>query len=641
VPQYELNLRDYLRILRKRRILIIVTFLVVTASSFFYVSTKPVYYTAGATVKVEERKTVAGLLTEMLVVNPADVMESETKFIKSYPVMKKVGEKMGLIKESSSTEQINSIVGQLQGDVETEKVGMTNMIRITVTSNTPKEAMDLANTVAEVYIQENLANKARQSRQARNFIEEQLTSLEERLKKSEDRMRQFGDDAKNIRLADPIQKKLVDLQFQLAEFEQKYTDKHPKVLELKEQIQAMERQLSGLSGQEMEYARLVREVEVNKKLYSMLKEKLEETRITEAEKAPDVSMVNPALMPGEPISGNKLMGLMAGMMLGLILGLSFAFLFETLDTSIGTIEDVENVVKLPVLGVVPSIEVDERFRDKIPNLIERVKDRMFPQRIKSDEEQVAIRLIAHFKPQSPIAEAFRNINTNLKLGPNKKVLLFTSSGPREGKSGIVCNLAIVMAQTGLKVCIVSTDLRRPVIAKTFGIPREPGLNEYITGAAKLDDVICNINDILVGRMSFEDIVRTPGLENISIIPTGHLPFNPVDVIDSKEMKVLIEELRARFDVVIFDAPPVLPVTDSSILAPKMDSVVLVYEMGRMSREALLRTKVQLQSVGAKISGIILNNTNPHTEAITAYPYYYRDKYKYYDKEDEFKDKKAR
>jgi Mrp family chromosome partitioning ATPase len=265
---------------------------------------------------------------------------------------------------------------------------------------------------------------------------------------------------------------------------------------------------------------------------------------------------------------------------------------------------------------------------------------MMPKQVRSDEEQSAIRLIAHYKPQSPIAEAFRNICTNLKIGPNKKVILFTSSGPKEGKSGIVCNLGIVMAQTGLKVMIVSADLRRPVIAKTFGIPREPGINEFITGAVKLEDIIYNITDVLVGKMAFEDIIKTPGLENISIIPTGHLPFNPVDILDSKEFKIMLETLRNQYDVVLVDAPPVLPVTDASILAPKVDTVVIVYEMGRMSREAVLRTKVQLQSVGAKISGIILNNTNPHTEAITSYPYYYRDKYKYYDKEEEHNDKKV-
>ncbi len=640
MPQYELNLRDYMRILRKRRILIIATFIIVSISSFFYVSTKPVYYTSSATVKIEERKTVAGLLTEMLVVNPADVMESETKYIKSYPVMKKVGERMGMIKDGASTEQVNSVVGELQGEVDTEKVGSTNMVRINTTADTAKMAMDLANTVAEVYIEENLSNKARQSRQARTFIEEQLVSLEERLKKSEEKMRQFGDEVRGVKLAGPIQEKLLDLELQLAELEQKFTDKHPKILELKDQIASMSKQLHGMSGEELEYARLAREVEVNKKLYSMLKEKLEETRITEAEKTPDVSIVNPALMPGSPVSANKTMGFLAGMMLGLVLGVSFAFLFETLDTSIGTIEDVENVVKLPVLGIVPSINVEERFKDRPPGIFDKIKARIMPKEVRSPEEQGAIRLIAHYQPQSPITEVFRNIHTNLKIGPNKKTILITSSGPREGKSGVVCNLGIVMAQTGLKVALVSADLRWPVLSKTFGIPREPGLNEYIGGAAKLEDIIYNITDMLVGKMAFEDIVKTPGLESISIIPTGHLPFNPVDILDSKEFKSLIDKLKTQFDVILFDAPPVLPVTDSSIIAPKVDSVVIVYEMGRMSREALLRTKVQLQSVGAKISGIILNNTNPHTEAITTYPYYYRDKYKYYDKEEEYKDKKV-
>jgi capsular exopolysaccharide synthesis family protein len=628
VPQYELNLRDYLRIFRKRRLIIILTSLAVLVSSVFYVSSQPIVFEASATVKIEERKTIAGLLTEWIVYSPGDVMESETKFIKSYSIMKKVALRLGLIDEDASLEKVNEVVGGLQAKVKTERIKDTNMIRISVVSGDPKEAVEVTNNVTQAYVEENLAEKAKQARHARLFIEEQLASLEERLKNTEEQLKQFGDEVGNIKLADPIEQQLVKLQFELSELMQKYTEKHPRIMQLKEQIREMESQVKGFSGQELEYARMAREVEVNKKLYAMLKEKLEEARITEAQKIGDVSIVDPAVMPRGPISGNKGMGILMGALLGIVLGFTLAFISETLDTSIGTIDDVESVVKLPVLGVIPSIMEEMKKKD---GLLAGFRNRFFPVP-KGEEEEKFVRLVAHYKPRSPVTEAYRNIHTNLKLDTDKKAILVTSSGPREGKSTVVSNLGIVMAQTGLRTLLVSADLRRPVLSKTFGVKKEPGLHELIMGTAKLEEVLYNITDIMLGDMKFEDIRLTPGIENIWIMPSGRLPSNPVEVLDSKEIPSLIAQLKSRFDVVIFDVPPVLPVTDASLLAPKVDCVVIVYEIGRTSREALMRTKTQLESVGARISGVILNNTRPQTENLSSYPYYYHYKYTYTDKD---------
>lgn len=626
MAQYELNLRDYLRIFQKRKFVIIVSFLSVTFLSLLFVPKQSVSYRAVSTIKIEERKTIAGLLTEEIIFNPADTMESETKLIKGFPVMKRVALAMGLLDEKSSIEDTNEVVGRIQGQLETERVGSTNMINIIATANQGQKAMDLANRVAEIYIKASQDEKKEQVSAGRKFIEENLTSLEKRLADSEEKMRQFGEVNKNIKLAEPIQQKMVDLQFQLAELLQKYTERHPKVIQMRSQIAEMESQLKGFSGKEIEYARLNREVEVNKKLYGMLKEKLEESRISEAQKVSDVSLVNPAVIAKSSGMADNKFRLLLGALLGLILGLAFAFTFETLDTSIGTIEDVENVIKLPVLGIIPSFESEGRTAGVLDSLRER-----FLPRQKSEDEEAYVRLIAHYKPHSPITEAYRNFYTNLKLNPSRKTIMVTSSNPQEGKSSVACNLGIVTSQVGLKTVLVSTDLRRPVLSRTFGIRKEPGINELVMGTAKLSAIMNNITDIMLGNMKFEDVRKTPGIENIWIIPSGALPVNPVEVLESKAINDMIEELKEQFDVIIFDAPPVLPVTDASILAPKVDCTVIAYEIGRTSREALQRTKIQLESVGAKIAGVVLNHTKPQTEALSSYPYYYRAKYGYYGK----------
>ncbi len=598
-------------------------------ASFHYASKQQVVYQSSTTVKLEERKSVAGLLTEWIVYSPGDIMETETKTIKGFPIMKKTALRLGLVNEGASSEQISAAAGALQGKIETERLGNTNMIRITATTDTAEEAMLLANKVAEVYIEENQMEKAKQARYTRQFIEEQLFTLENRLRETEDRLRQFSEETRNVKLAEPIQQKLISLEFELAELSQKYTDKHPRVIQLKEQIKELEGQIKGFSGQELEYARLSREVDVNKKLYAMLKEKLEEARITEAEKVPDVSVVNPAGL-GSPISANKNTIVLSGIVMGLVLGTALAFVLETFDTSFSRIEDVEGVVKLSVLGIVPSFEESEASRKK--GIVERLKKRFLDLPADKTEERL-VRLSAHYKPSSPSTEAYRNIYTNLKISPSRKTILVTSSSPREGKSSIVCGLGIVMAQAGLKTLLVSTDLRRPALAKTFGIKREPGLNEFIMGSATLEESLKNITDIMLGDLGLEEIRKNPGMENIWILTTGALPHNPTELLGAKGLTTLIEKLRAQFDVLIFDSAPVLPVADASILAPKLDCAIIVYEIGRTSREAIIRTKIQLESVGAKIAGVILNHTRPQVEAISPYPYYYRYKYRYYGKEE--------
>ena len=266
MPQYELNFRDYLRIFRKRRLTIIFTFLLVIVFGIFTTpKSEPVYH-AVTTIKIEERKTVGGMLADQVVYNPADRMESETKIIRGYQIMKGAAIKLGLLDANSPTDEVNEAVSSLQGAIDTERVGGTNMINIIATSSEPKKAMDMANTVAEVYINDNLLEKAKEARNARIFIEEQLSAIEERMRKIEKELRQAGIMEEGKKAAGSLQDKLSEMQFRLNELLQRYTDKHPAVLQLKDQISEMKSNMrqQGVSGEEMEYMRLLREDEANK-----------------------------------------------------------------------------------------------------------------------------------------------------------------------------------------------------------------------------------------------------------------------------------------------------------------------------------------------------------------------------------------
>jgi len=315
--------------------------------------------------------------------------------------------------------------------------------------------------------------------------------------------------------------------------------------------------------------------------------------------------------------------------LGLVLGFAFALILESVDTSVGTIEDVESLTKVPVLGIIPSVALPEARA--IGNRLMRRFQRKVLHKPTTHEEERQARLCVHFKSTSPVAEAYRNVYTNLKLDGTKKTFLITSAGPREGKSTVVTNLGLTLAQAGLRTLIVSADIRRPTMARTFGIPREPGLTEVILGITPFENAVRNITDIMLGDMPFDSLLCTPGLDTLWILTSGQLPFNPAKLLESRELEHLVSRLKQEFDIILFDSPPVLPVTDASLLASRLDAVVLVYEIGRTTRDALLRTKNQLDGVGAHVSGVILNQTRSETQGEIIYPYY--QKYKYYREEE--------
>jgi capsular exopolysaccharide synthesis family protein len=187
------------------------------------------------------------------------------------------------------------------------------------------------------------------------------------------------------------------------------------------------------------------------------------------------------------------------------------------------------------------------------------------------------------------------------------VVLFTSSSLKEGKSTTAGNLAITKAQEGSKVLLVNCDLRKPSVYKIMGLDKETGLTDIILGKIHWKEAVKDITDLMMGKMRMDDIMRTPGLENLHIITCGGIPPNPSELLSSKGMGDFLEAVKQEYDMVIMDCPPILPVTDAAILAPKVDGVVLVYQAGRIPRNALKRAKTHLENVRANILGIVLND----------------------------------
>jgi capsular exopolysaccharide synthesis family protein len=239
----------------------------------------------------------------------------------------------------------------------------------------------------------------------------------------------------------------------------------------------------------------------------------------------------------------------------------------------------------------------------------------------NEAKVISTRLITHFAPKSPISEAYRTFRTNLqytRLDSELKAILVTSPGPGEGKSTSVSNLAITMAQMGSRVLLIDSDLRRPVLHSIFRVDRRVGLS-----------------NVLVGRAPLAEAVQKTEIDNLWVLPCGTLPPNPSELLASKAMTQTLEEMKTVYDLVLFDSPPIIAVTDAAVLSSRLDGVILVLKSGQTDREATARAYTLLKNVNARILGSLLNGVNIES-MYGSYYYYYH--YYYYGKDGEKKRK---
>ena len=217
-------------------------------------------------------------------------------------------------------------------------------------------------------------------------------------------------------------------------------------------------------------------------------------------------------------------------------------------------------------------------------------------------------LIAHLNPKSPVSEQYRTIRTNIQFSAvdeEIRTLMVTSSGPGEGKSTTTANLAIVFAQQGKKVLLVDADMRKPTVHYTFGLANTHGLT-----------------NVLTRQMGINEAVKATELESLDVLTSGPIPPNPAELLSSRGMKQFFEEAKDQYDLVIFDTPPVLAVTDAQVLANQCDGTVLVISSGKTEVESTLKTKELLASAKAKLLGVVLNRKKMESND---YYYYYGTK----------------
>jgi len=361
------------------------------------------------------------------------------------------------------------------------------------------------------------------------------------------------------------------------------------------ELRERQRQFPALQNQ-LETLELQQDLDQN--TYQFLLSQLYTARITEAAASPYVDVVDPA-MGANPVQPRGQMNVLLGALLGLILGIGAAFFLEYLDRTVRTSSDVEALLGIPVLGVIPRLRQLETA-EKIEEEREGGRERRAPRHVP---------LVVAQDPLDPAAEAYRNLRMNLMFMSTRddpiRSVLFTSPGPGEGKSTTAVNFAVMLAQDEQKVLLIDADMRRPAMHRSLDLLREPGLT-----------------NLLVGDAEPREAIRPNVLPGLDVLPSGPFPPNPSELLNSRTMQRLLSEFEGEYARVVVDSPPILAVTDAPVLSVHTDGVILVLRSGETEQRAAERAVDQLRRLGVQVFGAVLNEVSAATTEDSYYLQYY-------------------
>lgn len=678
--EVKLHFLDYWRVLRVRMPLIILVFLlvVITASVITYLM--PRQYGSTVTMQLRQNSKYINVFDQSGGMQGLDPRFLTTQFeiIQRKEMLYPVIESLGLMQRWGLNSREVAYF-KLRGMLDMREIRNTELIQISVFSTDNKEAAEIANTIAEEY-------QRRRISEQQEWINKSLSSLESEVEKQRKRVVELKDIASAIRnekgIFDPnpeeleqmsslqgsavvtkdqqvnqeelrvaalrakheqvsqmtddqIMRSLVTLEINdsmiqqvLPQFQEASSEEarmlnsglgvnHPTVKSLRAKREVMAKQL------EEQTKALRKSLEVNlriaeeglKKLqenlagsktdelaskneasayyeaknnYVQARRVLEATELKLKTERVDVTLPeNPAVIweaaePSNfPARPKVMLNIALGVVVGLVFGVGLAFFIEYLDTSVKTMEDVESFLQVPVLAVIPK----------------------------------NISLLMNESLDNPDAEAYRIMRTNIEFNrknPEASTITIVSGGTGEGKSTTMANIAFTFAQGGYSTLIVDADLRRPSQYRIFGVSNETGLTDYLTTDVELEEVVLQTKT-----------------DNLFLLPSGRIPADAVGILNSQRMVEFIEEVKGRFDIIFFDSPPILGVSDASVLSSAIDLTIIVVQHRRFPRAMLQRVKQAVLNVGGNILGVVLNNVDvrhdQHYEYYTSYYNYYYQK----------------
>ncbi len=391
---------------------------------------------------------------------------------------------------------------------------------------------------------------------------------------------------------------------------------------LKNSFENQKKQMVNLQDNLSNYQMLKRDAQTSEQLYQALLARVKEVNISSTMVSSNVSVIDPAPLPGSPFSPNKFKNMALATLLGLFLGVVLALLVESLDDTIKTTDDLEKNCHLPLLGTLPSLNGYQKLtlggKDRqglwgwrfLPWVKQQDSDR---------PEAADLDLVVYKHPQDPITEALRHMQTSIMLsvsGQPPTIIMVTSPNPSEGKTMVASNLALSLALNDRPTVIIDCDLRKPRVHKIFDLDSQPGLTNYLTGNA-----------------TREEILRATEIPNLMVIPAGAISPSPNNLLNSEIFKELLAQLRQQFRHIIIDTPPILGFSDARIVSVLVDGALLVTRYNSTHKSAV-RLAVQLLSqINAPLMGGVLNDVKSSGLKYGGYQYYNSKAYSSYYGED--------
>jgi capsular exopolysaccharide synthesis family protein len=677
VPQADTEVRlhflDYWRVVKTRKAIVFVVFLLVVLVAATVTYFQPKIYQAATRIKVEmEQPTVSVFTSQAVPTYDPYFLATQYEIIQSKKILYPVIEKMGLQEKWGGGQKLppEVLFRRLKGRIAVRRYRDTSLIEIVVEGEQPAEAAELANVIADVFESERLENKRAQTLRGLKKLREEMDDQYARMKAAQEKVERVRRDLNifgSVKLNDvtiqqlesqltaakvemvtrksrleelkklspqqlrnaiatvfseptvqALLQNLTESELRLEVLKQDFGPEHPTVRtaivqrdKLNQQIEArlegilrgfeieqkmseqrlteLQKQLDDLKKSSLDldsaaflpYRNALREEESETRVYEALKARIQQTTIEMEVPRSPVELIDKAETPFAPVRPNMMLNLILGGIVGLVLGMGLAFFIEFLDTSVKIMEDVERYLGLPVLGVIP---------------------------------QGTVQLVREGSSSAHL-ESYRMLRTNIDFsqpGGGHKSLAVLSAGASEGKSFTLVNLAYIYAQQGHRVLVVDSDLRRPTAHKYLDIGREDGLSDYLAGAK-----------------TFEEVIHPTKIANVWAIPAGGMRSTKLalPLLTSQRMNQLIREAGERFDVVLYDTPPVLGISDAIIVAREVGNAILVVQHRRFPRAMSLRARKMVEKSGGKLLGVVVNNV--HVGHEDTYYYYYHDHYDHY------------
>lgn len=559
-----------------------------------------------ASTKLLVMEPLGNNVNKVTALNDRELADTYMELLKTQPILDSASQKVGKTIRDTN--------------IKAARVRDTGMLEVTVRDTDPQVAALMANILVEVLIQYNEALQMSRFSSSEQSLELQVKEIEEELGQLEANIEQRSDRSveEQRRLAEEqkvdLEQQIFTLQGEIARLEQDIDDLTPRSLPTElpppltiEQRNLLNEKRTQLSQKQFlldlyqqTYFKLMLEdnpaavdsstglenleaanLELYRQLYSTLQSNYEAVRLARLQNTPNVVQVERAEPPVVPIQSGPQHYIILGAILGLLVTGAIAFVLEYMDDTLKTPQDIANVLGLPVVGSV----VNESG-------------------MKSEGTPY---VSAH--PRSPMAETFRTLRTNLEFASVDKPLktiLITSPGISEGKTTVAANLAAVMAQANKRVILLEGDLRRPRVHNALGMSNQVGLS-----------------DVFRGQMDIRDVARYSKVKDLAVITSGALPPNPAELLGSVRMAQILARLVESASVVIIDSPPFV-VTDSTVLASKVDGVLLVIQPGKTHAEAARTMLAQLNRAGAHVVGVVLNRVSRKNGSYYGYYRYESD-----------------